>query len=122
MKLLLPTPMAPVTATITPIPTPMTPIGVLRTCFTEKFGVPRQSGLVEHAFGTLKLRDDPFLRTAVRELEGFSHLWLIFVFHQPNAKSWKPSIRPPRLGGAKKVGGTSFAVPPPSQSNWIIGS
>lgn len=80
------------------------PIGILHTCFKEKFGIPRQPGLVPHATGVLKLKDDPFYRSAVRELEKFSHLWVIFVFHQHDAKNWKPSIRPPRLGGAKKVG------------------
>jgi tRNA-Thr(GGU) m(6)t(6)A37 methyltransferase TsaA len=80
------------------------PIGILHTCFKEKFGIPRQPGLVPHASGVLKLRDDPFFHTAVRELENFSHIWLIFIFHKHDAKSWKPSIRPPRLGGAKKVG------------------
>lgn len=80
------------------------PIGHLATCFKEKFGIPRQPGLVSQAEGLLKLNDDPFLKTAIRELEGFSHLWLIFVFHQHDAKNWKPSIRPPRLGGARKVG------------------
>jgi tRNA-Thr(GGU) m(6)t(6)A37 methyltransferase TsaA len=45
-----------------------------------------------------------FFKTAVRGLEGFSHLWIVFVFHQHDAKNWKPSIRPPRLGGAKKIG------------------
>ena len=44
------------------------------------------------------------LRTAVRGLEEFSHLWLVFIFHRHDARNWKPSIRPPRLGGAKKVG------------------
>lgn len=59
---------------------------------------------MEEARGILKLRDEPDFRHAVRELDGFSHLWLVFVFHQHDARNWKPSIRPPRLGGAKKVG------------------
>jgi tRNA-Thr(GGU) m(6)t(6)A37 methyltransferase TsaA len=80
------------------------PIGTLHSCFKEKFGIPRQPGLVAGAEGFIKLKDDPFMRSAVRELEGFSHLWVIFVFHQHDAKNWKPSIRPPRLGGARKVG------------------
>lgn len=80
------------------------PIGVLQTCFKEKFGIPRQPGLVTGAEGILKLNPDPFLRQAIRELEGFSHLWVIFVFHEHDAKNWKPSIRPPRLGGSRKVG------------------
>jgi len=80
------------------------PIGILRTCFKEKFGIPRQPRLVPGADGILKLKDHPFLETAIKGLEGFSHLWIVFVFHQHDAKNWKPSIRPPRLGGARKVG------------------
>jgi tRNA-Thr(GGU) m(6)t(6)A37 methyltransferase TsaA len=80
------------------------PIGILHTCFKEKFGIPRQPGLVAGAEGTIKLNNDPFFKQAVRELEGFSHLWVIFVFHRHDARNWKPSIRPPRLGGARKVG------------------
>lgn len=82
----------------------MEPIGSIRTCFQDKFGVPRQPGLVDSARGVIKLRDDPFLKNAVRELDQFSHLWLIFIFHETGSRDWKPSIRPPRLGGAKKVG------------------
>jgi tRNA-Thr(GGU) m(6)t(6)A37 methyltransferase TsaA len=80
------------------------PIGVIETCFKEKFGIPRQPGLSSSALGTIKLRDEPDLRTAIRELEKFSHLWVIFVFHEHGSLNWKPSIRPPRLGGARKVG------------------
>jgi len=83
---------------------PFQAIGVLETCFKEKFGIPRQPRLVVGANGLLKLNHDPFLKTAVRELERFSHIWLVFIFHQHDARNWKPSIRPPRLGGAKKVG------------------
>jgi tRNA-Thr(GGU) m(6)t(6)A37 methyltransferase TsaA len=79
-------------------------IGILRTCFKEKFGIPRQSGLVKGAHGVIHLKNHPFFHQAVRELDTFSHLWVVFVFHQHDAKNWKPSIRPPRLGGAKKVG------------------
>ncbi len=80
------------------------PIGILKTCFKEKFGIPRQPRLIDGAIGILKLNDDFRLRNAIREIKGFSHLWIIFVFHQHQAKNWKPSIRPPRLGGARKVG------------------
>lgn len=93
------------------------PIGILKTCFKEKFGIPRQPRLVSHATGVLKLRDDPFFKNAVRELEGFSHLWMIFVFHRHDSKNWKPSIRPPRLGGARKVG--VFASRSPHRPNPI---
>lgn len=80
------------------------PIGRVISCFKEKFGIPRQPGLVAQADGIIKLNPDPFLKNALKEIEGFSHLWIIWIFHQHDAKSWKPSIRPPRLGGARKVG------------------
>jgi len=82
-------------------------IGVFHTCFKEKFGIPRQPGLVTGAAGFIKLTPGPFMRAALRELETFSHLWVIFVFHDNGLgemRDWKPSIRPPRLGGARKVG------------------
>jgi len=80
------------------------PIGLIQSCFKEKFGIPRQAGLVSEARATLVLSspyDDP---EAVRELAGFSHLWLIFVFHATMAEGWKPTVRPPRLGGNRRVG------------------
>ncbi|MBC7385169.1 MAG: tRNA (N6-threonylcarbamoyladenosine(37)-N6)-methyltransferase TrmO [Cryobacterium sp.] len=80
------------------------PIGVVRTGFAEKFGIPRQPGMVLEAKGVIELKNHAFLTQACRMLETFSHLWLIFVFHEHGAKDWKPSIRPPRLGGRKKVG------------------
>jgi len=79
-------------------------IGILKTCFKEKFGIPRQSGLVKVAYGVIQLKDHPFFYSAVKELDKFSHIWVVFVFHKHDAKNWKPSIRPPRLGGARKVG------------------
>ncbi len=80
------------------------PIGILRSPFKEKFGIPRQPGLTKSAEGVIHLGPNPDFKQAVAGLEKFSHLWLIFVFHEHGAKNWKPSIRPPRLGGAKKVG------------------
>jgi tRNA-Thr(GGU) m(6)t(6)A37 methyltransferase TsaA len=80
------------------------PIGFMESCFKEKFGIPRQPGLVRSSQGVIKLKDHPDLRTAIRSLESFSHLWIVFVFHEHGSKNWKPSIRPPRLGGARKVG------------------
>jgi tRNA-Thr(GGU) m(6)t(6)A37 methyltransferase TsaA len=87
------------------------PIGVVRSPFSEKFGIPRQPGLVAEAKGVLELKNHPFLKQACAGLEGFSHLWLIFVFHQHDARAWKPSIRPPRLGGKKRVGVLSSRSP-----------
>ncbi len=79
-------------------------IGHVKTMFKDKFGIPRQPGLVSQAKGIVKLNNDPDLKTALRTLDQFSHLWIIFVFHEHGGKSWKPSIRPPRLGGNVKVG------------------
>lgn len=79
-------------------------IGKVQSPFADRFGVPRQPGLAQAAKGVLKLAADPDLKTALRELDGFSHLWIVFVFHDHGGKDWKPSIRPPRLGGNRKVG------------------
>jgi tRNA-Thr(GGU) m(6)t(6)A37 methyltransferase TsaA len=72
------------------------PIGVAHTPFTQRFGIPRQPGLVPGAKGVLKLGSDPDLLHAIKGLEAFTHLWIVFV--------WKPTIRPPRLGGKVKMG------------------
>lgn len=87
------------------------PIGVIRTAFAEKFGIPRQPGMVATAKGVIELRNHPFLSQACRTLETFSHIWIIFVFHEHGARDWKPSIRPPRLGGRTKVGVLSSRSP-----------
>ena len=79
-------------------------IGVVKTPFHDKFGIPRQPGLVSQAKGVIKIHPDPDLKTALKSLEEFSHLWIVFVFHEHGGKNWKPSIRPPRLGGNRKVG------------------
>lgn len=79
-------------------------IGYVRSPFKTKFAVPRQPGLVSDAVGVIKIHDDPNLKTALRSLSEFSHLWILFIFHEHGAKDWKPSIRPPRLGGSQKVG------------------
>lgn len=79
-------------------------IGYVKTPFKDKFGVPRQPGLASQAKGVIKLHPDPDLKTALRSLEEFTHLWIVFVFHEHGGRNWKPSIRPPRLGGNRKVG------------------
>jgi tRNA-Thr(GGU) m(6)t(6)A37 methyltransferase TsaA len=80
------------------------PIGYLRTCFGEKFAVPRQPGLCPSAWGTLEFLAPYRSVEAVRGLEGFSHVWLIFGFHQTEGSGWHPTVRPPRLGGNTRVG------------------
>ena len=94
---------------------PGTPIGIVHSCFREKFGIPRQPGLVPAARATLELLP-PFNRPeAVRGLEDFSHLWLIFVFHGLPAGQWQPTVRPPRLGGHRRMG--VFATRSPFRPN-----
>lgn len=92
------------------------PIGRIATPFPDKFGIPRQPNLAPHAIGELRLLP-PFDRPeSVRGLEAFSHLWLTFVFHE-NTGHWSPTVRPPRLGGNKRVG--VFASRAPFRPNPI---
>lgn len=80
------------------------PIGTVRSCFGGKFAVPRQPGLCPSAWGTLVFHPPYRSPEAVRGIEGFSHLWLVFGFHETAAAGWKPTVRPPRLGGNKRIG------------------
>ena len=80
------------------------PIGTVRSCFGSKFGVPRQPGLCPSAWGRLVFHEPYRSREAIRGIEGFSHLWLIFGFHQTVDEGWKPTVRPPRLGGNRRIG------------------
>ena len=92
-------------------------IARIRTELPEKFGVPRQSGLVPQLRGTIVF--EPAYRNpdALRGLEGFSHLWLIFQFHQAVREGWSPTVRPPRLGGNTRMG--VFATRSPFRPNPI---
>lgn len=92
-------------------------IAHIRTDLPEKFGVPRQSGLVPQLRGTVVF--EPAYRNpdALRGLEGFSHLWLIFRFHQAVREGWSPTVRPPRLGGNRRMG--VFATRSPFRPNAI---
>lgn len=79
-------------------------IGILHSCFKEKFGIPRQPGLAPLAEAQLELLppyDDP---AAVAGLEAASHIWVQFVFHRNNRETWKAKVKPPRLGGNKTMG------------------
>jgi tRNA-Thr(GGU) m(6)t(6)A37 methyltransferase TsaA len=80
------------------------PIGTVRSCFGGKFGVPRQPGLCPSAWGRLVFHETYRSPEAIRGIDGFSHLWLIFGFHETLAQGWKPTVRPPRLGGNERVG------------------
>lgn len=79
-------------------------IGVIRSPYKEKFAVPRQPGLVKHGGGELHLVAPYNQADAVRGLENFSHLWILFVFHQTMEGGWRPTVRPPRLGGNARMG------------------
>jgi tRNA-Thr(GGU) m(6)t(6)A37 methyltransferase TsaA len=91
------------------------PIGIIHSCFTEKFGIPRQPGMVPSATARLELLSPCNRIEMVRGLEQFSHLWVHFLFHQTVAEGWKPTIRPPWLGGQKRVG--VFASRSPHRPN-----
>lgn len=80
------------------------PIGTVRSCFGDKFAVPRQPSLCSSSWGELRFHEGFRDPSMVRELEGFSHLWLIFGFHATAEKGWSPTVRPPRLGGNRRVG------------------
>jgi tRNA-Thr(GGU) m(6)t(6)A37 methyltransferase TsaA len=92
-------------------------IGVIHSCFPEKFGIPRQPGMVPAATARLELLP-PFNRQEmVRGLDQFSHVWIHFLFHQTIAEGWKPTVRPPWLGGRKRVG--VFASRSPHRPNHL---
>ena len=93
------------------------PIGTLFTCFGEKFGTPRQPGLCPSAWGKLVFHEPYRSPEAVRGIDGFSHLWLIFGFHETLGQGWTPTVRPPRLGGNRRVG--VFASRSPFRPNGL---
>lgn len=82
----------------------ITSIGHIISPYKEKFAVPRQPGLVQDGVGQLILHTPYNHPDAVRGLEQFSHLWLLFIFHQTAQQGWHPLVRPPRLGGNSKLG------------------
>ncbi|VAX10113.1 tRNA (adenine(37)-N6)-methyltransferase [hydrothermal vent metagenome] len=80
------------------------PIGIVHSPFREKFGIPRQPGLVPDARARLELLAPYDQLESVTSLETFSHIWLTFVFHDALRDRWQPTVRPPRLGGNRRVG------------------
>lgn len=93
------------------------PIAHIRSDFPEKFGVPRQSGLIGALRATVVFLPEYRAPEAFRDLEGFSHLWLIWQFSQVPMGKWSPTVRPPRLGGNRRVG--VFASRSPFRPNPI---
>jgi len=79
-------------------------IGYVRSGFREKFAVPRQPGLVNSITSTIEMLPEFSRPDAYRTLQEFSHIWIIFLFHQTLGKKWHDTVRPPRLGGNARVG------------------
>jgi tRNA-Thr(GGU) m(6)t(6)A37 methyltransferase TsaA len=79
-------------------------IGRVNSPYKEKFAIPRQPGLVSAAKGSISLIDNANNEELLRGIEQFSHLWVLFIFHGTAQQGWKPLVRPPRLGGNKKLG------------------
>ena len=93
----------------------MRPIAHIRTDFPEKFGIPRQAGRVEALRGVIIFEPEFRVPEAIRGIEEFSHIWLIFDFSQAHRENWSPTVRPPRLGGNRRVG--VFATRSPFRPN-----
>lgn len=98
-------------------------IAKIRTDFKEKFGIPRQSGIAEECIGRIVFEPEYRNPDALRGIEGYSHLWIIWEFSEAlrdmreHGKAWSPTVRPPRLGGNKKMG--VFATRSPYRPNPI---
>ena len=95
----------------------ISPIGVIHTDFKEKFGVPRQSGRAPSLLARITFYAPYKKEEAFREIERFSHLWLLFGFSATREKGWSATVRPPRLGGNTRVG--VFASRSPFRPNHI---
>ncbi len=95
----------------------LTPVAFIHTEFPAKFGIPRQAGLAEELRG--KIVFEPAFRAdeALRGLEGFSHIWLIWGFSENRDRGWTPTVRPPRLGGNTRLG--VFATRSPFRPNGL---
>lgn len=79
-------------------------VGVVHSPFKQKFGIPRQPALASSIAGKIEILPPYDRDEAFRDLDTFSHLWISFVFHAIEKRDWQPMVRPPRLGGNKKVG------------------
>ncbi len=93
------------------------PIAYIRSDFKEKFGIPRQSGRAPSLLARIIFLPPYNNADALREIEGFSHLWLLFDFSKTRSEGFSPTVRPPRLGGNKRVG--VFASRSPFRPNRI---
>lgn len=98
-------------------PITLRPVALLRTPFGEKFGVPRQSGLIPEAEGRVEFAPEFVAPDFVRGIETFSHIWLVTGFHQNPPWTGAATVRPPRLGGNERVG--VFASRAPNRPNGL---
>ena len=92
-------------------------IARIRNPFDGKFGIPRQSGLAEQVVSTIVFEPEYRTPEALRGIEEFSHLWLIWAFDRTERETWSPTVRPPRLGGNRRIG--VFATRSPYRPNAI---
>lgn len=92
-------------------------IARIKSPFCEKFGIPRQSGMAEAIISQIVFEEEYRNDDALRGIEGFSHLWLIWQFSKAVREDWSPTVRPPRLGGNERVG--VFATRSPFRPNPI---
>ena len=83
---------------------PLTQIATVYSPYKEKFGTPRQSGLTSSVQAKIVFSPEFATAEALRGLDEYSHIWLLFIFHHNCQKGWQPTVRPPRLGGNKRVG------------------
>lgn len=95
----------------------MKTIATIQTDFPTKFGLPRQSGLVDAIEGRIVFEKEYRVPAAIRGLEGYSHIWLIWRFSESERADWSPTVRPPRLGGNVSMG--VFATRSPFRPNPI---
>jgi len=93
------------------------PVAYIHTDFSEKFGIPRQSGLVDELTARIVFEPEYRRIEAVKGIEGFSHLWLIWQFSKTLTDTFRPTVRPPRLGGNERVG--VFASRAPYRPNGL---
>lgn len=93
----------------------LTVIARIRSPFVEKFGIPRQSGLAASVEGLIVFEPPFRVEEALRGIAGFSHLWLIWGFSKQGTGEWSPTVRPPRLGGDRRMG--VFATRSPNRPN-----
>ena len=95
----------------------MKPIAHIYTDFKTKFGLPRQSGLVKEITGKIVFEKEYSIAEAFKGLEDFTHIWILWEFSQAKKETWKPTVRPPLLGGNKRMG--VFATRSPFRPNSI---